>query len=220
MKRTALLVALCLYMCPALVEAASAEAIKIVAFGDSLTYGSGRSRSTGRTGGVPVSEAYPAKLERALRARGWDVSISNRGIPGRTSGQGLAAVDASVPAGTTLTIVQFGLNDYATGIPPSNIAANLIQIINKVRAKGSSVILMHMWYQADEAYFAQAIQSADGYTRWFRGFVVPGTKPFVIRPEYDSGDGEHPNAAFTDIVVGRAVQDVEAILRRRGLKPL
>jgi hypothetical protein len=38
----------------------------------------------GRTpGGAPVAEAYPAKLERALRASGWDVSVSKSGDPRR-----------------------------------------------------------------------------------------------------------------------------------------
>jgi acyl-CoA thioesterase I len=54
--------------------AAHAETIQIVAFGDSGVFGSGQGRSHG---GVPVTEAYPAKLERALRARGWNVSVSN-----------------------------------------------------------------------------------------------------------------------------------------------
>jgi acyl-CoA thioesterase-1 len=56
--------------------AGRAETVNIVAFGDSGVFGSGQGRTPG---GVPVAEAYPAKLERALRARGWDVSVSNQG---------------------------------------------------------------------------------------------------------------------------------------------
>jgi hypothetical protein len=41
-----------------------AATISIVAFGDSNVHGSGNNGA-----GVPVSEAYPAKIERALRAR-------------------------------------------------------------------------------------------------------------------------------------------------------
>src|ERR1700736_1395964 len=62
--------------------AAQAETINIVALGDSNTFGSGQGRTPG---GVPVAEAYPAKLELALRARGWDVSVSNQGLPGNTA---------------------------------------------------------------------------------------------------------------------------------------
>ncbi|MBV8534863.1 MAG: hypothetical protein JO128_04670 [Alphaproteobacteria bacterium] len=219
LKKTALLVALCIYMSPVLPGVASAETIKIVAFGDSMTWGSGKSRSTGMTRGVSVSEAYPAKLERALRAKGWDVSVSNQGVPGRTSAAGLSAVDESVPAGTALTIVQLGLNDYGVGVPPADLAANLAKIVDKIHAKGSAVILISQWFRTDSDHFARAIQSADAFASWFNGLWIPGSKPLVIQREFDSGDGEHPNAAFIDVFVERAIPDVDQILRQRGLKP-
>ena len=57
-----------------------AETINIVALGDSNTFGTGQGNTPG---GVPMAEAYPAKMERALRARGWDVSVSNQGQTAR-----------------------------------------------------------------------------------------------------------------------------------------
>ena len=85
-----------------------AETIHIVALGDSNTWGT---RSGNTSGGVPVEEAYPAKLERALRARGWDVSVSNQGAAGRTARDAIYLVDRAIPAGTKLTIIELGLND-------------------------------------------------------------------------------------------------------------
>jgi hypothetical protein len=61
---------------------AGAETINIVALGDSGVFGSGQGKTPG---GVPVAEAYPAKLEHALRARGWDVAVSNQGVRGGTA---------------------------------------------------------------------------------------------------------------------------------------
>ena len=81
-----------------------AETINIVALGDSNTYGSGP--GMGRTpGGVPMAEAYPAKLERALRARGWDVSVSNQGVAGQSARDAVYSLDRRIPAGTKLTII-------------------------------------------------------------------------------------------------------------------
>jgi lysophospholipase L1-like esterase len=51
-------------------QAVLAEMIQIVAVGDSNIAGKG----------VSSSENYPAKLERALRARGYDVHVANAGI--------------------------------------------------------------------------------------------------------------------------------------------
>ena len=40
-----------------------------------------------------------------------------------------------------------------------------------------------------------------------------------LRPEYDSGDHAHLNAAGTDVIVARAVPDVERQLMRLGSRP-
>ena len=87
---------------------ARAETINIVAFGDSGVVGSGQGRTSGR---VPVAEAYPPKLERALRARGWDVSVSNQGVRGGAACEAVYTIDFRIPPLTKLTIIQFGIND-------------------------------------------------------------------------------------------------------------
>ena len=131
---------------------ANAETINIVAFGDSGVFGSGQGRTRG---GVPVEEAYPAKLERALRARGWDVAVSNQGVRGATARNAVYTIDQSIPPLTKLTIIQFGSNDrnllFASA---GDIAQSLQEIIRRVRAKGSVVILVRQWPQSDAAAFA------------------------------------------------------------------
>jgi acyl-CoA thioesterase-1 len=126
--------------------------INIIAFGDSGVFGSGQGRTPG---GVPVAEAYPAKLERALRARGWDVSVSNKGVRGATARNAVYTIDLRIPPLTKLTIIQFGGNDrnllFASA---GNIAQSLEEIIRRVRAKGSAVILVRQWPPSDAAAFA------------------------------------------------------------------
>ena len=65
-------------------------AVKIVALGDSLTAGFG----------LPASAAFPARLERALKAKGIAVEVANAGVSGDTASGGLARLDWSVPDGT------------------------------------------------------------------------------------------------------------------------
>src|SRR5262249_13653285 len=126
-----------------------AETINIVALGDSNTYGSGP--GMGRTpGGVPMAEAYPAKLERALRARGWDVSVSNQGVAGQSARDAVYSLDRRIPAGTKLTIIELGLNERNwLNQSPGDIASSLAEIIRRVRAKGSAIILVRGWPQSD-----------------------------------------------------------------------
>jgi acyl-CoA thioesterase-1 len=194
---------------------ARAEPIKISAFGDSSLYGGGEAYRTGRFSGVPVAEAFPAKLERALRARGWDVAVSNNAVPGRRAGAGLGAI-FQIPVGTKLTIVRFGGLDLRLDkAGPEQVASYLSQVIDAVHQKGSAVILVKEWFGRQPVLDAIG-NKADFYAAWWVGLNIADRVP---RPEYDAGDGEHLNAAGTDIVVARAVPDVERVLTAFGLKP-
>ena len=156
-------------------------------------------------------------MERALRARGWDVSVSNQGAAGRTAVGAVYILDRMVPAGTKLTIIDLGLNDRnVLGRSPSNIASNLAEIIRQVRAKGSAIILARNWRQRDDAAFATVQQSADAVVNWWSSDLWPGG---LVRPEYDSGDHSHLNAAGTDVIVSRALPDMERVLTQIGFRP-
>jgi len=192
-----------------------AETINIVALGDSNTYGSGP--GMGRTpGGVPMAEAYPAKLERALRARGWDVSVSNQGVAGQSARDAVYSLDRRIPVGTKLTIIELGLNDRNwLDASPSDIASSLAEISRRVRAKGSAIILVREWPQSDDAAFAAVQRSADAVVSWWSSGLYSNG---YARPEYDSGDHGHLNAAGTDVIVSRAVPDVERVLTQLGFR--
>src|ERR1700730_14987179 len=80
----------------------AAEArVKIVALGDSLTAGFG----------LPREDAFPARLEAALKAKGLAVEIANAGVSGDTASGGLARLDWSVPAGTDAVILELVAKD-------------------------------------------------------------------------------------------------------------
>ncbi|MFZ4530729.1 MAG: GDSL-type esterase/lipase family protein, partial [Alsobacter sp.] len=81
--------------------ASQGRPLRVVALGDSLTAGYM----------LPASAAFPAVLERALRARGLAVEIANAGVSGDTASQGLERLDWSVPDGTDAVIVELGAND-------------------------------------------------------------------------------------------------------------
>ena len=97
------------------VAAASAQPIRIVAFGGSSTYGQG----------VERYDAYPAKLEKALKAKGYNVTVTNAGVSGDKTADGLARLDRAVPAGTQIVIVEYGINDAFARIDQKTIQANL-----------------------------------------------------------------------------------------------
>ena len=114
---------------------------QVVAIGASNTDGFGVSRS----------QAYPALLENMLRAKGINASVSNQGITGEQTPGTLARID-SIPAGTKVVIINpGGFNDTAASrsgsrnpIDPKQTEANIAAMVQKARARASSVIMLRI----------------------------------------------------------------------------
>ena len=100
----------------------------VLAFGDSLTYGTG----AGRT------ESYPALLEARIKRK-----VVNAGVPGETSAEGLArlpaALDEVQPA---LLILCHGGNDFLRKLDDATAAANVRAMVRLAREKGIPVVLL------------------------------------------------------------------------------
>jgi len=100
----------------------------VLAFGDSLTYG---------TGANP-SESYPARLEALIGRK-----VIAAGVPGETTAAGLArlqsALDESKPA---LVLLCEGGNDFLQKMDEKVAAQNLRSMIGLARAQGAQVVLI------------------------------------------------------------------------------
>src|SRR5262249_7476339 len=90
---------LCNWLIAALAGGTIARAeqpLRIVVLGDSLVAGLG----------LKPSEAFPAQLERTLKARGHVVEVINAGVSGDTTAAGLARVAWAVPERTDAVILE------------------------------------------------------------------------------------------------------------------
>ena len=97
--------------------------MKIVVLGDSLSAGYG----------LPVQEAFPAKLAAALKAKGIAATVANAGVSGDTSNGGLERLDWSVPDGTDAVIVELGANDALRGLDPKLTRKALDGILKRLQ---------------------------------------------------------------------------------------
>ncbi len=186
--------------------AASARSFHIVAFGDSLS------------AGFDLGEAasFPAQLEKALKADGFDASVANAAVSGDTAEDGEARVDWSVPDGTDLVIVELGANDMLRGMDPAGTKTALDAILARLRARGIEVLLAGMFAApnlgADYGGKFNAI-----YPALARDRKVP-LYPFFLagivgKPDLHIADGVHPNRAGVAVIVKGILPDVEASLR-------
>jgi len=147
-----------------LAEAARAEPIQIVAFGDSNTAGFG----------VAGKQTYPAQLERALKARGYDVEVTNSGVSGHTSARGLARIEDALPEDAEIAIVFYGRNDVRWGVDSEKTRANIDAMVRRLRAQKIEVILAG-FHSKDFSEIAAA-NGALYYPDFFAGVATNGVK--------------------------------------------
>jgi acyl-CoA thioesterase-1 len=189
-----------LFACPG--GPAEARPITIVAFGDSNTAGFLSA----------TEQTYPYRLEKLLRARGYDVRIRNSGISGNTSGMGLARMDAAVPPGTDLAIVFFGRNDIRFGLGEARLRRNLDTMVDRLRARNIAVVLcgQYGFEFSDIAKKHGAVYFPD----FFAGTAVKGVK----KPEYTRvlDPLRHLNGAGYAVVVEAMLPLVERLVIRAG----
>jgi acyl-CoA thioesterase I len=149
----------------------------IVAFGDSLTYGTGATEA----------ESYPVVLGRLIKR-----NVVPAGVPGEVTAGGLARLESVIeehrPA---LVIVCLGGNDMLRKLDDGQIRANLREIIRAIKAKGISVVLVGVPRPA-------LITSAPAfYEELAREFGIPYEGKIVTsvlyKPELKA-DPIHPNA--------------------------
>lgn len=180
---------------------ARAESVQIVAFGDSNTAGF-RLRD---------EHAYPAQLERALRAKGHDVHVLNSGVSGDTSSTGLARIDKAVPPGTRIAIVYFGRNDVRWGVEPVKFRANIEAIVKQLRARDIEVLLIGL--RTVSLADIAAENGALYYPDFFAGVSRGGEKDPQYTLIFDPI--QHLNTAGYEVVVSRLVPIVETMLAKQ-----
>jgi acyl-CoA thioesterase I len=179
--------------------------VKLAVLGDSLTAGFG----------LPGGAAFPARLERALKAKGHTVEVLNAGVSGDTASGGRDRMDWSIPDGTDAVIVELGANDALRGIDPKVTRAALEAIIKRFKERKMAVMLAGMLAPpnlgADYAARFNAIypELAKQHDVPLYAFFLDGV---VADAKLNQGDGIHPTAAGVDVIVEKILPDVEKFL--------
>ncbi len=184
---------------------AAARTLQLVGFGDSLMAGYQ----------LPPNDAYPARLEAALKAQGVDIAITNAGVSGDTTSAGLARVDWSVPDGTDGVILELGANDALRGIPPEQTEKNLDAIISRLKERGIAVLLAGMLAPPNMGG-DYAAKFDPIYKRLAEKHGVPLYPLFidgvVTQAKLQLEDGMHPNADGVGVMVERSLPVVKAFV--------
>lgn len=181
---------------------------RIIAFGDSLFAGYN----------LDPRDAYPEKLENALRAKGIDADVINAGVSGDTSGAGLQRLAFTLAAQDVppdLFILELGGNDLLRGLSPDETKANLARMLTVLREQNVPVLLMGM--RAPPNYGPEYQAAFDALYRDLAEEYDAALIPFWLEdiyrdPALFQADRIHPTADGIERLVGATLDEVEGAL--------
>ncbi len=184
---------------------AQAAEKRLLVLGDSLGAGYG----------LPAEDAFPAQLERALRARGYDIRVINSSISGDTTRGGLQRLPWILSSKPQFVIVELGGNDGLRGLDPDRTRANLDGIITRLKGKGIKVLLAGMLAPRNlgptygKTFDGAYLDLAKKHGVVFMPFFL---KDVALRPHLNQRDGIHPTKEGVAIIVRNIMPYVVKLL--------
>lgn len=165
----------------------------IVAFGDSLTYGTGVNSTT---------QSYPTILSQLT-----GITVINKGIPGEISQLGLERLaDVLQETQPDLVILCHGGNDLIKKLNRQQLKNNLEQMIIQIQESGAELVLIGV------PSFNIMLKVPDLYQQLAEQYTIPIDLTILPKIERDSSlksDQIHPNAQGYKLMAERIYQLLE-----------
>jgi len=189
--------------------AAAAPAPKIVLFlGNSITAGYG----------LDPSQAFPARIQEKIDAKGWNFKVVNAGQSGDTSAGGLSRLDWLLRNRFDVLVLELGANDGLRGVPAEVTKKSLQTIIDRTKEKypTAKIVIAGMKVPPN---------MGRDYGRRFESIFPDLAKrnnasliPFILEGiggvrELNLPDGMHPTAKGHEIAAANVWKVLEPILR-------
>ncbi len=186
---------------------AGAENKTVIFFGDSLTAGYG----------LDPDEAFPALIQKKIDAAGIPAHVVNAGLSGETTAGGLRRLNWILRQKVAVFVIELGANDGLRGIAPEVTRTNLQAMIDQVRTKYPSVVVVLAGMQLPPNLGPE-------YTQKFAAIFPELAKsnhvmliPFLLAgvggvPDLNQGDGMHPTAQGDQIVADTVWKTLQPLL--------
>ncbi|MFW6027715.1 MAG: arylesterase [bacterium] len=164
---------------------------------------------------LPRDKSFTARLEAALREKGYDATVVNAGVSGDTSAGGLARLNWLLSEDYTHAIVELGGNDVLRGLEPEDTRANLDAILTTLTEHGIEVLLAGMRAPPnlgpdyEEEFNGLYAELAEKHGVLLYPFFLDGV---AADPGLNLEDGIHPNAKGVAVIVERILPYVEKLL--------
>ena len=167
----------------------------VLAFGDSLTYGTGASEP----------QSYPAQLEALIGRK-----VIGAGVPGEVSAQALARLPAALEEyRPQLLVLCIGGNDFLRNLGKAQVEANVRRMIFMAQERGAGVLLIGTPEKG------LTVTPPGFYAELARQFRIPYEGDVIgeiLRNSELKSDLIHPNAKGYRLIAERVAER----LRRAG----
>lgn len=167
----------------------------VLAFGDSLTYGTGAGES----------ESYPAQLSQIIGR-----AVVRAGVPGEVTADGLARLpEALEEHRPRLVLLLHGGNDLLRRLPKSQAADNVRAMIRLAKGRGADVVLI------GTPEPGITVTPPAFYAEIAKEFGIPyedGAVGRILRNAAQKSDPIHPNALGYRVLA----ESVAELLRKSG----
>lgn len=169
----------------------------IIAFGDSLVFG---------TGSTPGNDMF------SIVSKETGVPIINKGVPGDTTEDGLNRLESDILNNNPrIVFVLFGGNDYLRKVPKETTFKNLKTIIERIQERGAAVILMGV---RGGVFIDRFEEDYQDLAKEYKTGYVPNVLEGLITNRQYMYDSIHPNDKGYYIVALRIIPVLELILNR------
>ena len=191
---------------------ASDAPIRILAFGDSLSAGYGLD---------DVGDAFPAQLEKALKAKGHNVVVVPSAISGETTSGARSRLEFTLGDKPDAVIVEFGGNDALRAFDPKITAENMDVIVRRIQKDGTPVLIAGMmappnlgrdYEQRFNAVFAKVAKDTNAL---FYPFFLEGA---ITVTGMMQNDTIHPNPTGVKVIVARMLLLAEKLVEQAQVR--
>jgi acyl-CoA thioesterase-1 len=189
-------------------QVAPGAEIRLLMLGDSITAAYGLARN----------EGLPARVQARLRERGRNVRVIDAGVSGDTTAGGRARIEWALADRPHAAVVALGGNDGLRGLPPAQMRANLVAILDVLARRNIPTLLAGMLAPPN---------LGPEYGREFAGVFETLSRerpdlifyPFLLDgvagdPALNQPDRIHPTAQGADLIARRMTPVIETLLDR------